>query len=125
LFYFGFLGVILGSTMKTKARSYIRHAISNVELKEATVKLNGVEISHSQIDCIIDSLKNIQGRARHSNAIDKVNCEIVGSGVQLSLVIGRDAHIKNEYWVYWPKYRYTKYNTIGAFYSSTINSGNR
>jgi hypothetical protein len=51
--------------------------------------------------------------AHHSHPNRRINIEIIKSDKKLLLILGQDSQYKNEFWVFYPKYRHTSLNEIG------------
>jgi hypothetical protein len=51
--------------------------------------------------------------AHHSHTNLKIHMDIINSDKKITLILGQDSQNKNEFWIFYPKYRNTKLNEIG------------
>ncbi|MEN6309604.1 MAG: hypothetical protein ABFD91_17790 [Anaerohalosphaeraceae bacterium] len=114
---------VLSITIKYKARTEIRYLLSQVNVEQTIVRLNGIEVTEKE-DVVVN-LKQIKSLALERPAsCNKTKCEIVYDGQILNLILAQDSNVQNQFWVYYPKYRATSRNSIGGFYSDTLNLRN-
>jgi hypothetical protein len=115
--------IVLSITIKYKARAEIRDLLSQVNMKQTIIRLNGIEVTEKE-DILIN-LKQIKSQGSNRNAgRDKTKCEILYDGHIMNLILEQDSNVRNQLWVYYPKYRLTTRNSVGRFYSDTLNLRN-
>ena len=62
--------------------------------------------------------------AHHSYPIKKFKFKIKDKDGELELSIGQDSQIKNEYWIFYPKYRHTGANELGRIRTNIFENVN-
>ena len=62
--------------------------------------------------------------AHHSYPIKKFKFKIKDKDGELELLIGQDSQNKNEYWIFYPKYRHTGANELGRIRTNIFNNVN-
>lgn len=84
-----------------------------------TVYING-QPSRSP-EPIVAALRSVGSRmAHHSHPTHSIRVDVqTGSGV-LNLVLGRDSQNRQEYWVFYPKYKVSANNEIGRIVSAAF-----
>lgn len=106
------------SIMNYKARREIKTFLNQIDIESTTIKIDGKEISYKKP--FYNELLNLRIiLPERYTATKKVNCEITYGSEKLFLNISQKIGY-NQYWVYYPKYRTTKHNSIGGFYSDVI-----
>ncbi len=114
---------VLSITIDYKARAEIRDLLSQVNMEQTIVRLNGIEVTEKED--IVVNLKQIKPQGSNRNAgRDETKCEILYDGQIMNLILAQDSNVQNQFWVYYPKYRATSRNSIGWFYSDTLNLRN-
>jgi len=115
--------IVLSITIKYKARAEIRDLLSQVNMELTIVRLNGIEVTEKED--IVVNLKQIKPQGSNRNAgHNETKCEILYEGQIMNLILEQDSNVQNQFWVYYPKYRLTTRNSIGGFYSDTLNLKN-
>jgi len=72
---------------------------------------------------IIEQLRQVSTYAAHHTHTDKVIHVIIeAKGQTLALDLGRDSGQPNEYWVFYPCYRFTSMNEIGRITTNLFDS---
>lgn len=116
---------VLSITIKYKARAEIRDLLSQVNVEQTIVRLNGIEVSETEKTDIVVNLKQIKPQGPNRNAgHNETKCEILYEGQIMNLILEQDSNVQNEFWVYYPKYRLTTRNSVGWFHSDTLNLKN-
>lgn len=78
------------------------------------IKINGEIINKPDSDSIAKELMKIKKMSGHrSSPIDMFQIELISNGTSVIIDLGQDDNIKNEYWIFWKKYRMTSNNEIG------------
>jgi hypothetical protein len=98
---------------KYKARSEIRAMLGKMNVSEVKITIDGVQII--QKGQLFEAIKNIHVSAAKEAAIYERLCVLSCSTETLTLTIGRDRNQPDLFWVYYPKYKFSKMNVIGAF----------
>ena len=120
-FLSGFQLPLIGSVLCRKARREVLSALENIDVTTATLTLDSLPpLRNSPLLPDIKATRFVW--AHHTYAINIVTCEISDSNTRLLLRIGRDSTNTNEYWVFYPKYKFTRKNEIGRFYSETAHT---
>ncbi len=79
---------------------------------EVTVTIDGEPIQNPYE--VITELKKIAPLPGHrSHTTKAIAFEVVSNGETLRLCLGRDSYDNQQYWVFYPNYRYTSRNEIG------------
>jgi len=107
---------VLSAAMARKARNEIKATLGRLDVEKATVKIDGRVITEKADFCrALEGLRMmISSRSVSQNTRD---CQIVYQGREvLLLVIRQNSTRLDQYWVYYPRYRYTRLNRIGGFY---------
>ena len=116
---------VLSITIDYKARAEIRDLLSQVNMGQAIVRLNGIEVTGKEKEDIVVNLKQIKSLAlKRPGSCNKTKCEIVYDGQIMNLIIKQNSTDRDMFWISYPKYRATSRNSIGGFYSDTLNLRN-
>ncbi|HML75725.1 MAG TPA: hypothetical protein PKB02_14645 [Anaerohalosphaeraceae bacterium] len=108
-----------------KARAEIRYLLSQVNMEQTIVRLNGIEVTEKEKEDIVANLKQIKSLAlERPGSCNKTKCEIVYDGQIMNLIIKQNSTDRDMFWISYPKYRVTSRNSIGGFYSDTLNLRN-
>lgn len=111
--------LVVCDLMTMSARETVKDFVANVS-SSTMVEVNGQTISNPNET--IDELKTLAPMAGHgSHATKKVEITISDAAKTLTLEIGRDSKRPQEYWVFYPKYRYTSKNEIGRITTDIFN----
>lgn len=106
-----FLIIVLCNLMELSVRDKVKDYLNKVST-DATVIVN--EQSFRYPNKVISELKKVAPMAGHgSHATKRVVIEVVSGNETLILELGRDSSNDQEYWVFYPKYRYTSSNEFG------------
>ncbi len=116
---------VLSITIDYKARAEIRYLLSQVNVEQTIIRFNGIEVTEKEKEDIVANLKQIKPQGSNRNAgHNETKCEILYEGQIMNLILEQDSNVQNQFWVYYPKYRLTTRNSIGGFYSDTLNLKN-
>jgi len=111
---------LLCALMESTMRKRVVDFLNNVS-PDVTLSVNGQFIRPP--DQIIAELKKIRDLpAHHSHATKRIHIEVVDRGESLVLELGRDSRRMQEYWVFYPGYRYTSGSEIGRIVTSLFDS---
>jgi hypothetical protein len=114
----GFTMFMFCDLMKSSARIEIKRFLGNIHANPS-VTINGNPIENSKM--IIDALKKVAPLSAHrSHTIKKISVEIFNQTENLSIVLERDSAYPQEYWLFFPKYRYTSKNEIGRMITNVF-----
>ena len=105
--------IALGSdwTARRLARLEI---IEFLNQKNLELKINGSIIDINEANEVIVELKEMRSFAgHHSSPIKQINIQISAEDKFIMLSIKQDSQIKNEYWIFWNKYRASTLNEVG------------
>ena len=106
------LPILLGELFEYGARREVREFIDACRA-DATVKVNGKSLDQSaSILSLLAQVRPIQFHGSHETT--KIKVDITTPHGELALELGRDSTYSQEYWVFYPKYRYSLYNRIGG-----------
>jgi len=117
----GFVGPILlifvlGWTMQSVTRKEIKNFLRTAP-SDAIVKVDGRQVKDSH-DIIGELSKVAPLPAHHSHPTKMVRIDIVCPNDSLTLRAGRDSRYADEYWIYYPSFRFLSKNEIGKIRSS-------
>lgn len=119
-FFYKFAPWVLGSIaivlivcdlIKVSARDKVRSFLDEVTT-DVTVSVNGQQVKDPN-EIIAGLLKVAPLPAHHTHATKRFRIEVSSNEGILVLELGRDSRRQQEYWVFWPEYRYTSRNEIG------------
>lgn len=114
--------VIVSSIMERKARKEVITFLKQIDdIEKTTIKVNSKEIDQEKKLYLYYALRNtgmISTSWAHSSK--EVDCEIIYGDKIMDLKISRNLGKRSQYWVLYPKYRYTRNNWIGGFYIDEI-----
>jgi len=117
-FQMGFQFFGMTCIVEMKVRQNVKQIFSQMNEKDVIVKIDGKEVNQPAIWFnAIRSFDKIT--PHHSHSEEKAKFEIISVGQKLTLLIGRDSYVKNEYWVYYPDFIPRQH--IGSFYTDTLN----
>jgi len=106
-----FIPIVFGYGMKSTACEKVKSFLNEV-YSDAQVYINGQKIKDP--NQIIDEIKTVALLpVSASHTIKKIHIDIKNHDETLRLVLGRDSRNIQEYWIFYPKYRYTSKNEIG------------
>lgn len=107
----GFITFMFGDLMASSTRIMVRNFLNNIS-DDATVCINGQFVKQPFL--IINKLKKVSPiTAHHTHALERFHIEVKSKNKSIRFEVGRDSKRTNEYWVFYPKYRYTRKNEIG------------
>ncbi len=111
--FIGSLAVVLllSDLAKTGARNEFKRWLDKVS-SDVVVNVNGeLVVNPNQV---VGELKKVAPlQAHHSRTTTRISIEIVSGGDRLVVDLERDGDIAQEYWVFYPKYRWRLYDEIG------------
>ncbi len=109
------VSVVVAITIAQLATSYSRRQMLKFiqTLSEPyTVYVNNQPAPHP--DRVIAALKAVAPQlASHSHSTTRIRIDIQSQNGNITLELGRDSAISQEYWVFYPKYQITSNNEIG------------
>jgi hypothetical protein len=106
----GFLFLLLGELFQTSARNEFCRILA--EKENIVVNIQGKKIDDAR--SVLDELTRIQKLpAHHSHATDTITVELYVNKKCIRIEVGKDSKRDDQYWIFWPKYRFTKHNEIG------------
>jgi hypothetical protein len=98
---------LMALSVRTKVQSFLDEVPDDV-----SVSINGQLTKKPGL--VIGELRKIAPKPGHgSHATKRLDVEIINESEKLTLKLGRDSKWGQEYWVFYPKYRYTSKNEIG------------
>jgi len=107
----GFIMLALSQFFKLETRKEIR-ALLNKASPQVRVTVDGKFSEEPQK--IIAELKKVAPIPAHrSHTIKRFNIAIQDNDLKLKIWIERDSYYPYEYWIFYPKYRYTKKQEVG------------
>jgi len=93
--------------LRNQVKSFLHEVSDNVK-----VRINGKFVKEpSQVITELKKIITISGHGSH--ATKSIDIEVISQDKILKLELGRDSTNDQEYWVFYPKYRYTSKNEIG------------
>jgi hypothetical protein len=105
----------LCSIISCKARREIRAFFSQVETMPIAITIGGHVPDDP--DRVLAAIRNVRFLTRHrTQIINETECLIIAGDNQLTITIAQNASVPTQYWMYYPKYRWTSMNNIGGFY---------
>ena len=105
------LVLVLSDLARTGARNGLKRYLGNVS-GDVAVKVNGEFVANPNE--IVDKLRKVAPLpAHHSRTTKKICLEILSNDNVLTVRLERDADIPEEYWVFYPRYRWRLYDEIG------------
>ena len=116
--FIGSLAVVfvLSDLAKTGARDEFKKWLDKVS-GDVAVTVNG-ELITNPTQVIVELKKVAPLQAHHSRTMKKISIEILSNGNRLAINLERDSDIPQEYWVFYPKYRWRHYDEIGRITTS-------
>jgi hypothetical protein len=105
------VGFIFGGLIEKTLRAEVIRFVRNVS-SDATVMVNGQIVMNSQ-NVVSEVAKLTKTAAHHSHPTTRIRVDLIDADRRLTLELGRDSELPNEYWVFCPEYRFTKMNEIG------------
>ena len=103
--------LVLSDVMRSAARDKFRGFLDELSA-DVKVTING-QTAEKPNQIIAELKKIVPLTAHHSHTTKKIRLEVANRNETLRLVLGRDSRNAQEYWVFYPKYRYTSRNEIG------------
>ncbi|MGD0573292.1 MAG: hypothetical protein ABSB11_09790 [Sedimentisphaerales bacterium] len=114
----GFVVLMFCDIMKSSSRILVKRFLEELPVN-ASVTINDKPVENSER--IITELEKIALLPVHrSHTIRDIHIEIYNQGKNLSVVLGRDSSYPNEYWIFYPNYRYTSKNDIGGIVTNVF-----
>lgn len=93
--------------LRNQVKRFLHEVSDNVK-----VSINGQFVEEP--NQVVTELKKIIAIGRHgSHATKSIYIEVINQDKILKLELGRDSTNDQEYWIFFPKYRYTSKNEIG------------
>ena len=116
--FFGsiFVITIFNYGMKSAACERVKAFLNKVS-PDTQVYINGQQIKETG-QIIIELKKVTMLVVGGSHTTKRIPIEIVSHDETLTLVLGRDSRYPQQYWVFYPRYRYTSKNDIGRIKTS-------
>lgn len=121
-FSFGFLEITSGAIINKKVRAHIRDVLNQMDINDVAIKINGIETKKREI--LFKCLQKLQYMDNKGGRKHRVQCEISDGRDKMLLVLSQSAIFDNAYVVFYPKYRSTRSNVVGGFYSDSIDLTN-
>lgn len=85
------------------------------------IKINGSGLDKEQTILIIDDFRNLKNKLGHNSHPEKqIEIELISSNEKILLKVRQDSEIKNEFWVFWDKYKSCQNNNFGKIYSTLL-----
>lgn len=103
--------LILSDLANTGARNDLKRSLDKIS-SEAAVSLNG-ELVANPNEMVAALKKVVPLQAHHTTITKKLRLEILSNDNILIVELGRDEGIPQEYWVFYPKYRWRLYSEVG------------
>jgi hypothetical protein len=111
--FFHFLSVVAGSVISRNCRMNVIKFLKDADINTVRVKIDDKESTSKEE--FLNALRKIKKPGSgHFNVKKKIKYEITDSKQSIILLVGQDVFERNTYWIYFPEYRYTKYNRIGG-----------
>lgn len=105
----------LQSIVNHKAMGEIGAFLDQVDPAMATIRIDGNEVE--QVEEVLHAIQQVRSLTRwRSHITNGRKCEIIHKSDTLVLVIGQNVSRRDQYWVYYPKYRFAGRNSVGGFY---------
>jgi len=97
---------------KLSAREKIKGFLDGVFAEDLRISVNEQLVENPTK--VIAELKKIAPLTpHHSHATEKIRIQIMSHNKTLRIELGRDSSSAQEYWVFYPEYRYTSKNDVG------------
>lgn len=112
-FAIGSLAVVLllSDLARTGARNELKRYLGSLT-DDVVVRINGEFVANP--NKIVTELKKVVPfKAHHSRTTKKFHLEILNNDNKVVIRLERDADIPEEYWVFYPKYRWRLYDETG------------
>lgn len=99
------------------ARKELRN---NLLIDQTKIEVEHKYLSPKEIDKLkleLTKIEHIDGH--HSSPRSSIKISMTNGNVRSKIKVCRDSKKKNEYWIFWNKYRYSKTNEIGRIISDS------
>jgi hypothetical protein len=103
--------IFLSALLKEGSRKEIQFYLDHLDLRTVSIRVNGGSVANP--GAVIEAL-HVQPEitAHHSHPTESITVTIDDKLGQLQLRLGRDSERPQEYWVFYPRYRYTEHNEV-------------
>ena len=120
-----FATIILWLSLHFVFESIVRDELKTfLSQTNLTIKLNNVQVEPNETNEIIKAFENMKWvRNHHSHPLKEIKMEISNGEETIELSIAQDTEIENEYWIFWNKYKTTRwatFNEIGRINSDIL-----
>jgi hypothetical protein len=106
------------STTQTVARDELIHDLNSLP-DTSNVTIGGHPASNPAQ--VLQALKSLAWiTPHHSNPTKRIDVEITHGSSRILLALARDSGDPREYWVFFPKYYFTRYNETGRIRTSLL-----
>jgi len=103
--------VFISAAMKEGSKAEILFYLDHIDPKTLSVQVNGGKATDP--NAVIDVLRTMPDiPAHHTHAVGGFTIVIDDQIGGLTLRLGRDSDRPQEYWVFYPRYRYTTHNEV-------------
>lgn len=117
--FLGFTMGMLGDLMRSSARIQVNEFLASVSGNESVYIDN--QISEHPFK-VIEELKKIRCSPGHrSHPTDRIYIRISDIDKNIDLILRRDSAMFDEYWIFYPCYKYTTEQEIGRIYTNIFN----
>lgn len=114
--FMSFMMLILSFFFKYEVRKEVRNLLGKLSLK-TKVMIDGKMSNKPQ--SIIEKLKKVTPLLAHrSHDINRINIVIEDGDKKININMGRDSENPDEYWIYYPKYKYSTKQEVGRIRTS-------
>jgi hypothetical protein len=114
-------GICVSFISTSIAQDEVLEKINSLPVNGFHISINGETVKNPEnVVSVLKTLHSIF--PHHSNPTKRITIRIYENSLKLTLILARDSGNLREYWVFYPKYRVTRYNEIGRIRTPALDA---